>query len=66
MNYEDIKQDMQTLSAQEEVPKERPAHDEKPKQFFTVMTEVLMANLGESLKRLSFFKAAKYRKKLAG
>ena len=61
----DLKEDMAALQPHEAQPKERNDHTEKPKHFFSVMTDVLMRNMAVSLKRLSFFKAYSYKKKLA-
>ncbi|MCR5295365.1 MAG: phosphotransferase [Lachnospiraceae bacterium] len=44
---------------------EQEKRNTKPKQFFTVMTDVLLRNMGVSLKRLGFWKGIKYKWKLS-
>ncbi len=43
---------------------EQEARNKKPKRFFKVMTEVLIHNMGISLKRLGYWKSLMYRNKL--
>jgi predicted unusual protein kinase regulating ubiquinone biosynthesis (AarF/ABC1/UbiB family) len=63
----DIKENMSKLSEYENPVRnqQRPKHDEVPKQFFSVMTNVLLRNLTVSLKRLGFFKAKSYQSRLS-
>ncbi len=62
---EDLREDMAALAPHEEVVQQRHAHNHRPRQFFTVMSQVLERNIATSLKRLSFFKALSYKRKLA-